>query len=81
MGTHTPNYMCPCPVASVAGFCLSKFKEEKEMLLVDELMSNRTCINGRWVIAKPCPEPFWWRVKDAIRVIKGQAEAVYFYKQ
>jgi hypothetical protein len=51
------------------------------MLLVDELMSNRTCINGRWVIAKPCPEPFWWRVKDAIRVIKGQAEAVYFYKQ
>ncbi len=50
------------------------------MLSVDTLKENQTCINGKWVIAKPYPSHFMWRVKDAIAVLRGKAEAVSFYK-
>ncbi|GAF83666.1 unnamed protein product [marine sediment metagenome] len=34
--------------------------------------------DGRWVIAKPVPGPFRWRLRDAWRVLWGKAEALYF---
>jgi len=51
------------------------------MLKADELRHTKTCINGKWVIAKPIPQNFRRRLRDAITVLKGNAEAVTFYKQ
>ena len=34
--------------------------------------------DGRWVLAKPLPGPFLWRLKDAWKVLCGRCEAVYF---
>ena len=51
------------------------------MLKADELRNTKTCINGKWVIAKPVPQDFRRRLRDAIEVLKGKAEAVKFYKQ
>ena len=34
-----------------------------------------------WVIARPIKQCFMRRLKDAIQVLKGNAEAVKFYKQ
>jgi hypothetical protein len=51
------------------------------MLLIDELTNTKTCINGKWVIARPLLGPFFWRLKDALQVILGKADAVKFYKQ
>ena len=33
-------------------------------------------INGRWGLAKPLPAPFRWRLRDAWRVLKGEAEII-----
>lgn len=51
------------------------------MLNADTLNENKTCIDKKWVIARPIPQPFLMRLKDAIQIIKGNAEAVKFYKQ
>jgi len=51
------------------------------MLKADELRYDKTCIDKKWVCAKPYPQPFIMRLRDAIAVLKGRAEAVTFYKQ
>jgi hypothetical protein len=51
------------------------------MLRIDDLVNTRTCVNGKWVIARPLPGPFISRLKDALQVILGKADAVKFYKQ
>ena len=51
------------------------------MLRADELKDTQTCIDGKWVCCKPYKQPFDMRLKDAIKVLKGEAEAVKFYKQ
>jgi len=51
------------------------------MLKADELRHNKACIDKKWVVAKPYPQPFKRRLRDAIEVLKGKAEAVKFYKQ
>jgi hypothetical protein len=51
------------------------------MLKIDELINTKICINGKWVIARPLPIPFLWRLKDSLQVILGKADAVKFYKQ
>lgn len=38
-------------------------------------------INGRWVIARPEKFTFLSRIKDAWQVIRGNADAIKFYKQ
>lgn len=46
------------------------------------LMSNhRQLPDGRWVIAKPLPGPFRWRLHDAWLVLIGKAEALLFEGQ
>lgn len=51
------------------------------MLLVDNLSNTTTCINGKWVVARPIKPGFIQRVHDAIYVISGKADAVKFYNQ
>ena len=51
------------------------------MLNADELNQNTVKIDKIWVIARPMRQGFRKRFKDAIRVLKGEAEAVMFYKQ
>lgn len=51
------------------------------MLNADTLNKNETCIDGKWVCAKPISQCFRRRLMDAIQVLKGKAEAVRFYKQ
>lgn len=51
------------------------------MLKADELKNTTTCIDNRWVIAKPVTGTLKQRLKDAIKVLKGECEAVSFYKQ
>jgi hypothetical protein len=51
------------------------------MLKIDELVNTKANINGKWVIARPLSGPFLWRLKDALQVIFGKADAVKFYKQ
>lgn len=46
------------------------------MLKADEI--NLTIKDGKWVVAKPIKQPLVRRIKDAIQVIKGNAEAVSF---
>ena len=51
------------------------------MLRVDELSQCSTEKDGKWVIARPIKACFILRIKDAIQVILGKADAVKFYKQ
>jgi len=51
------------------------------MYNVDTLHEITTEIDGKWVIARPIKQGFIIRFKDAIQVLKGNAEAVKFYKQ
>jgi hypothetical protein len=51
------------------------------MLKADDLKNNTTCIDNKWVIARPLCGGFRSRVKDAIKVFTGKADAVSFYKQ
>ena len=49
------------------------------MLIADSLRNfPENEINGKWVLAKPIPAPFKYRLHDAIQVLKGNAEAVRF---
>jgi len=51
------------------------------MLNIENLKENQTFIDGKWVIARPLISVFIRRLKDAIQVLKGNADAVKFYKQ
>jgi hypothetical protein len=51
------------------------------MYKIDELINDTTQIDDRWIIARPIKASLKQRVKDAIQVIKGNADAVTFYKQ
>ena len=51
------------------------------MLRIDDLIGTKTCINGKWVIARPLPHGLISRLKDALQVVLGKADAVKFYKQ
>ena len=33
-------------------------------------------INGEWVPARPYCGSFWWRLSDAWKVLKGEADAI-----
>lgn len=48
------------------------------MLKADELNQNMVLKNGRWVVARPIKDSLHKRIKDAIQVAKGKAEAVAF---
>jgi hypothetical protein len=60
---------------------LNSFKEDSTMLRADKLQENTTEIDGKWVILRPIVQPLTKRLKDALKVLKGDAEAVMFYKQ
>ena len=51
------------------------------MLKADELTNTKTCIDNRWVIARPVTGSLKQRLKDAVKVLSGKCEAVEFYKQ
>jgi len=51
------------------------------MLHADNLNATQVCINGKWVCARSLRGPLLWRIKDAIQVLLGKADAVKFYKQ
>ena len=38
--------------------------------------SCQTEINGKWYPARPIPGPFLWRLHDAWKVLKGEADAI-----
>ena len=49
--------------------------------LVDDLWTARAEIDGQWWIARPEKGPFIHRIRDALWVLLGKADAVRFYKQ
>lgn len=51
------------------------------MLYADDLKDSTTCIDDKWVIARPLRGTFLNTVRDAIEVLKGKGDAVKFYKQ
>lgn len=51
------------------------------MLKIEDLIHTQTCIDGKWVIAKSLKGRLVQRIKDAWRVVTGEADAVMFYKQ
>ena len=50
------------------------------MVPIDSL-TTKTYIDGKWVVARPVKDPPIQRLKDAIQVILGKADAVKYYKQ
>lgn len=38
--------------------------------------SNQACVDGKWMPCRPEPDPFLWRVHDAWKVLKGEADAL-----
>ena len=51
------------------------------MLKADDLKDTTTCIDNKWVIARPLKSNLRSRLKDSIKVFTGKADAVSFYKQ
>lgn len=52
------------------------------MINIDSLVKNLTCIEGQWVIARPVKDSrLFERLKDAVQVFIGRADAVKYYKQ
>lgn len=43
--------------------------------LFRESNSSQACIDGKWVPARPIPGPLLWRLHDAWKVLKGEADA------
>lgn len=43
--------------------------------LIRHTKSVSTEITGKWVPARPVRGPWIWRLKDAIKVLRGKAEA------
>jgi hypothetical protein len=33
-----------------------------------------------WLISKPIPGPFIYRLRDAIKVLRGKAEAIHYFE-
>lgn len=48
---------------------------------IESLVDSRAKFDERWVIARPYVQPLLLRIKAAIAVLRGKAEAVSFYKQ
>lgn len=50
------------------------------MILADQLAKDwpQTEVSGYWVLSRPYPGPWIWRVRDAWAVFRGRAEAVGF---
>ena len=46
------------------------------MIYVEDLGQNHVQYGTKWWPAVPLPGPFWWRVKDAWRVLRGEAIAL-----
>lgn len=46
--------------------------------LIDTLTKTRRSIGGYWWIARPDVPPIATRILDALRVLRGQADAVVF---
>lgn len=52
------------------------------MHIIDELLNTRKeIIPGKWVICRPMRGPLGSRIKDAVAVLKGKADAVKFIGQ
>lgn len=51
------------------------------MLNVETLYKNKTCIDDKWVVARPMLASCTSRIYDAVQILKGKADAVIFYKQ
>jgi len=51
------------------------------MLNADMLKENSVLIEGKWFAARPITGSLISRLRDAIQVLKGTADAVKFYKQ
>ncbi len=51
------------------------------MLNADTLGENNILIEGQWFVVRPITGGFIRRLRDAIQVLKGNADAVKFYKQ
>ncbi|MMZ43561.1 hypothetical protein D1872_51170 [compost metagenome] len=51
------------------------------MIKADNIGESKVQIDGRWVATKPQIQTLPRRIRDAIQVIKGKAEAVVFEKQ
>jgi len=52
------------------------------MMDVDSLVQTKTCIDGKWVVARPVKDSrILERIKDAVLVVVGKADAVSYYKQ
>lgn len=51
------------------------------MINIDSLRT-KTCIDSKWVIARPVKDSrFLERIKDALQILLGKADAVKYYKQ
>jgi len=51
------------------------------MIIADNLRDAQICVRGKWVCAKPLAGPLMSRIRDSIKVIKGEAVAVKFIGQ
>ena len=52
------------------------------MINIDSLIKEKTCIDGKWVVARPVKDNrLFERLKDAFQVIFGKADAVKYYRQ
>lgn len=51
------------------------------MLNADLLNETHALIEEKWVVARPMAGTLISRIRDAIQVLKGNADAVKFYKQ
>jgi len=49
--------------------------------LIDWSQNNQAHINGKWVPAKPIPDPLPQRLKDALQVLLGRADAFRWPEQ
>lgn len=52
------------------------------MLNIDSLIEIKIYLDGKWVVARPVKDNrIFARIKDALLVLFGKAEAIGFYKQ
>lgn len=52
------------------------------MIEIDSLVQSKTCIDGKWVVARPVKDSrILVRIKDAVLVALGKADAVRYYRQ
>jgi hypothetical protein len=51
------------------------------MLQADNLHRTQALIDGRWVVSRPIRGSLFQRLRDALSVLIGNADAVTFWKQ